>query len=177
MRSGVQKIPVPIDSSLHDLVQDYGAYADCFTVRIAGIVSFSEYVEAFYTSPIFKAERLILRVFAGRPSTDQQAHELATGARDTFAVWRVDCRSPTELLLKEGRTCSWLRIVPPVSGEDQNTVLMFGSAVFSGNQDRGTTSQMGLLFRLLIGPHLIYSRLLLAAARRQLMRTRVQPNP
>lgn len=177
MRARVQQIPVPTDSFLHDQVLMRNAYADCFMVRIAGTVTFSAYVEAFYTTPIFKAERLILRLLARQPSTDQQARELAMGTRDTFAVWRVERRSPTELLLVEGRTCSWFRILPPGSDGEHNTVLMFGSAIFAAKKARGGKPQLGIWFKLLIGPHLIYSRLLLAAARRRLIRTLAQPNP
>jgi len=60
----------------HALLTKYanaGAYTDCFVTEVARIVSHAEFVEAFYTGGLFKVERLLLRVFIARPSTDLQA--------------------------------------------------------------------------------------------------------
>lgn len=45
-----------------------GAYTDCCAVEIARSVSQAEYIEAFYTTWIFKLERLLLGLFVSRPS-------------------------------------------------------------------------------------------------------------
>src|SRR4051812_28810807 len=91
----------------------------------------AEFVEAFYTTAVFKLERLLLRVFAARPSTDGQAGKLARGELSSFAAWSVEGRAPDQLLLSDfsGRTRSWLM----VSASDEPglacTRLYFGSAV------------------------------------------------
>ena len=63
-----------------------GAYADCYVTEIKRSVTHAEYVEAFYTTAVFKAERLILRWCVSRPSTDDEARQLAAGKRDSFAA-------------------------------------------------------------------------------------------
>jgi len=46
-----------------------GAYADCYTTQVPFDVSHAQFIEAFYTTALFKVERAILRLVA-RPSTD-----------------------------------------------------------------------------------------------------------
>jgi hypothetical protein len=138
-----------------------GAYTDCYVTEMPRPVSLAEYVEAFYTSGVFKLERLILKLLVARPSTDQQARELAAGQRDAFAAWRVEARAPDQLLLCDfrGRTRSWLM----TSG----TRLYFGSAVVpsSGSSRK---AGLGFVFTALLGFHRLYSRVLLHAAVRRL---------
>jgi hypothetical protein len=75
-----------------------GAYTDCYVTEVARPVSRSEYVEAFYTTAVFKVERLLLRRIS-RPSTDAQARRLACGALSSFAAWNVEGDAPDQLLL------------------------------------------------------------------------------
>lgn len=91
----------------------------------------SQYVIAFYTNSIFKIERIILKWIVAKPSTDLQAQHLADGSIDTFAAWQVEDRSENQLLLADfqGRTRSWLMVVPLVVGDEVHTRLYFGSAV------------------------------------------------
>ena len=80
----------------HALLTKYansGAYADCFATDIPLTVSHAEFVEAFYTGRLFKLERLLLRVFLSKPSTDFQARQLAAGELNEFAAWRVEARA------------------------------------------------------------------------------------
>lgn len=125
-------------------------------------MSQAEYVEAFYTSGVFKLERLILKLLVARPSTDQQARELAAGQRDSFAAWRVEARAPDQLLMYDfrGRTRSWLS----VSG----TRLYFGSAVVPVASSSPRKAGLGFVFTALLGFHRLYSRVLLHAAVRRL---------
>jgi len=167
--SRVEQRPVPQGSFLDALVQEQGAYADCFAVTVPAHVSFPAYIEAFYTTSVFRAERLILRLIAGRPSTDLQVRELAIGARNSFAVWTVEKRAETELLLKAGRTLSWLRLSAPSDANHPATTLMFGSAVTPITDPRTGKPKLGLIFDLSLGLHLGYSRILLAMARRRLL--------
>lgn len=146
------------------------AYTDCYCIDVAQPVSHARYVEAFYTTAVFKLERLLLRLFASRPSTDAQARALAAGEADSFAAWRVEARAADQLLVCDfsGRTRSWLMVAAgPAAG---TTRLYFGSAVVPVTSGRSGRPKMGAVFGALLGFHKLYSRVLLAAARRRLIR-------
>ena len=74
-------------------------YADCLTASVAGHVTQAAYVEAFYTTALFKLERFALAVLLARPSTDAQARRLARGEIARFAAWTVEARETDEILL------------------------------------------------------------------------------
>lgn len=147
-----------------------GAYTDCYATDMPAAVTQAEFIQAFYTGGLFKLERLLIRLFLSRPSTDAQVRQLAAGEAREFAAWRVEDRTPTELLMCDlaGRTRSWLM----VSAHGTGTRLHFGSAVVPA-RDRATgRARMGFLFKALLGFHKLYSRLLLGSARRRLMNSR-----
>jgi len=148
-----------------------GAYADCYVAEIARTVSHAEFVEAFYTTMVFKLERLILRLLVSRPSTDAQATQLAQGTLSSFAAWSVEGRAPDQLLLSDftGRTKSWL-MVKPESAESTGTRLFFGSAVVPVRDPTSGRPSLGFMFSALLGFHKVYSRVLLHAARSRLSR-------
>ena len=159
----------------HALLARYGGeqgYADCYVATVPRPVSQAEYVEAFYTTGLFKVERRILAVLARRPSTDAQAGELARGLRDRFAAWTVEDRGPDQLLLADavGGTRSWLMTEPDGRG---GTRLYFGSAVVPRRRSDGSARpRMGFLFHALLGFHKRYSRALLSAAGARLQGSR-----
>ena len=144
-------------------------YVDCYSIRVAARVPHAAYVEAFYTSVPFRLERwLLARVRL--PSTDAQAVALATGAAEAFAAWTVAARADRQLLLRDvhGATRSWLMSAPADGG---GTRLYFGSAVTALETDPATGGpRLRARYRRLLGFHRLYSRLLLAAARRRLGR-------
>ncbi|UYV39341.1 hypothetical protein N4R57_10240 [Rhodobacteraceae bacterium D3-12] len=141
-------------------------YTDCFVTEVANTVTFADYVTAFYNTPLFKLERLILRITVKRPSTDADVIALAQGETDSFAAWTVEARADAQILLCDlsGATRSWLML----AHDDTTTRLFFGSAVVPRDGAKG----MGLSFRLLLGAHKLYSRALLASASRRLHRIR-----
>ena len=148
----------------HALLQSFarnGSYTDCYATDVPGTVSYAQYVTAFYTTWVFKLERWILKWAVSRPSTDEQARQLAAGTLDTFAAWSVEQRADNQILMCDflGSTRSWLMVAPQGSG----TRLYFGSAVVA----RGPAG-IGRDYRLLLGFHKLYSRVLLGAARRRL---------
>jgi hypothetical protein len=152
--------------------RDEGAYADCYATEVARRVSLAEYVEAFYTTTLFKVERLILSRLVARPSTDADVRELAAGASDSFAAWSVEARAADQLLLCDfqRRTRSWLMVASIVSDAGAGTRLYFGSAVVPIVRAGQGAPSMGLVFRLLLGFHKLYSRALLSAAASRLSR-------
>lgn len=155
------------------LLQRYrraGAYTDCYKTELDFAVSHSQFVAAFYTTRLFKLERLILHLAVRRGSSDQQALALARAQREQFAAWFVEARAEHQLLLSDYRqqTRSWLMTQPAEPGT--GTLLYFGSAVVDKRIENGQSQGMGLLFRALLGFHKLYSVALLQAARRRLIR-------
>lgn len=144
---------------------------DCFAVAVDRVVSLEAFVFAFYSSAVFRIERLILGILAGAPSTDAGARGLVDGSSLSFAVWRVGARTDTQLLMcdRYERTRSWFRVV---ALNDGRTLLQFGSAVASRSGLRAMPRADGSLFRLLLKFHVIYSQVLLHAAKRRVMRGR-----
>jgi hypothetical protein len=146
----------------------WGKYGDCFSVRVDRVASLADLVFAFYTSPLFRIERLLLRVLAGAPAGDADAHALAQGSATTFSIWYTGERSATQLLMcdRYERTRSWFRVVPLNGG---GTLLQFGSAV-AARPGKAAASASSAVFRLLLGFHILYSQLLLSAAKMGVMR-------
>ncbi len=162
----VRACDVP-QASLLRAYKDGPGFADCYVVEVAGDVSAETFIEAFYTSPLFKVERALLRYLASRPATDEDARRLATDETDGFSAWRVEGRSPSEILLADitGRTRSWLGVSPLDSGgRAAGTALYFGSAVIPRRRKGTTQTDMGWVFHALSGFHRLYSRLLLRSA-------------
>ncbi len=170
--AAIQACALPVDALLWEYLHR-GAYADCYVTEVARHVSHAEYVEAFYTTAVFKAERLLLAWFVSRPSTDLQALELASGKISSFAAWRVEARSPDQVLLCDlrGRTRSWLMCARAVADASASTRLYFGSAVVPMANARSGEPRLGVVFRALLGFHKIYSRVLLRAAVSRLERS------
>jgi hypothetical protein len=164
--SAIQSAAIPASA----LLQAYGAgigYADCYCAELASETSLESFVGAFYTTPLLKVERAILRWFASKPSSDADALELARGTSTKFAAWKVEGRTSNELLLADftGRTRSWLMAESLVTqGGRPSTRLYFGSAVVPLKDKSTGKESMGFGFRALLGFHKAYSRLLLQSA-------------
>ena len=154
--------------------QHEGTYADCYVTAVARPVTQAEYVEAFYTTVLFKVERLLLSWLVSKASTDAQAGQLAAGTLTSFAAWSVEARSANQLLMTDfrGRTRSWLMATSAGSGAFRGTRLYFGSAVVPVVSAKSRTRSLGFVFRVLLGFHKLYSRALLYSARSRLVRTR-----
>jgi hypothetical protein len=141
-----------------------GHYSDCFALDVDGAVTLEAFITAFYSTWLFRAERLVLRVAAKAPSTDQELADLARGAATRFAAWTVEARDDAQILLNAGRTKSCLMVVP-TGGKTQ---LLFGSVVVPEPAKGNTPARLGPVFDTLLGAHKVYSRLLLGAAARKL---------
>ena len=124
----VRRCALP-EAALSQRYRASGAYTDCFCAELPRPVTHAQFVEAFYTTWLFKLERWILRVCVARPSTDGEARALARGERNSFAAWSWR-RARNQILLRDftGRTRSWLMVTsaerPPGSR------LYFGSVSF-----------------------------------------------
>jgi hypothetical protein len=168
--ASIEVCDLPHDALLRRYL-DRGAYADCYVTKLARPVQQAEYVEAFYTTAVFKLERALLSWLIARPSTDAQARELACGRLTSFAAWNVEARETNQMLLSDfqGRTCSWL-MSTRTSGS-RSTTLYFGSAVVPIVDRRSGRRRMGFAFLALLGFHKLYSRVLLRAAVSRLARS------
>lgn len=160
----VHPTALPAESLLRRYQVD-GTYADCFMARVSGKIEHSNFVSAFYTTWLFKIERLILKIAASLPASDEQAIELGLGTRDQFAAWHVEARSRDQLLLCDftGRTRSWLMTAAATNGTP-STCLYFGSAVVPRINPATGVASMGTTYKFLLGFHKLYSRMLLRAA-------------
>jgi hypothetical protein len=155
-----------------------GAFTDCYLARIDGHITHAEFVQAFYTTWLFKLERAVLAVLARAPSSDDDAQALALGQADAFAVWTVERRAADQLLMLErsGATRSWLMVAHP-QGAVPQTLLYFGSALILRRDPRTGQGQMSRVARALLGLHALYSRALLNAARARLLALRAHRSP
>ena len=159
----VEPCEIPADALLRRYRVE-GCFTDCYTTTLAGTIALPAYVEAFYTTPLFRLERAILGV-VGRRSTDEHARALAQGTRAAFAAWTVEDRTADQLLLCDvlGRTRSWLMVAPDDAGNA--TRLFFGSAVVPKRDPRTGELGLGTGYTALLGFHKRYSVALLGAAR------------
>lgn len=169
--TSIRRCELPEDALLRRYLLD-GGYVDCYAAEIPRSVDHADYIEAFYTTSLFKLERALLAWLIDRPSLDRQARALARGELASFAAWTVEARESNQLLLCDlyGRTRSWMMSVPARSGAA--TRLLFGSAVVPVTNRRTGRSEMDLRFRALLGFHKLYSRALLLTAAARVTRLR-----
>lgn len=167
----IRECDLPPNALLQRYHRDDG-YADCYQVDVPGRVELGRYVAAFYTSWLFRAERMILSL-AGHFSTDAEASALARGQRSRFAAWHVEARDEDQLLMRDitGRTRSWFRVAPITAENSERTMLYFGSGVTAVATGEAGRVSIGPVFKTLMPVHIIYSKALLAAARRKIMRS------
>ena len=155
----------PIGSFIAQQAQLVGYYTDCFSIEVSGDVDLSAYINAFYTTPLFRLERLMLCLTPKGRMRDADVVALSRGDTKDMAVWRVEGRRDCEILLSAGSTKSWLMVAPLQGG----TQLFFGSVVVPQRSKRaGGTPRLGPVFDSLLGAHRVYSRLLLGSAAQRL---------
>ena len=169
--TAIQACELPENALLRRYLDERGAYTDCYVTVLTRPVQHAQYVEAFYTTAVFKLERWLLSWLVARPSTDAQARALAAGNLESFAAWNVEARASDQVLLADfrGRTRSWL--MSARSPGAQATRLYFGSAVVPVADRRTGHRKLGSTYQLLLGFHRRYSRVLLRAAADRLDRS------
>lgn len=165
----IETCPLP-DGALLGRYAAPRAFADCYVTEVGLPVTIARFVAAFYTTPVFRLERLILTWALARPSTDAEAEQLASGHTNAFSAWRVEDRRDDQLLMSDvkGRTRSWFMVSPDQVGIAPRTRLYFGSAVLPVVNPETGAAGMSLGFRALLGFHHIYSEVLLYSARLRL---------
>ncbi len=168
-----KKAKLPEQSMLQPYAAFDGCYTDCYVTQIDGAVDLADFVFAFYVTWLFKLERFVLSQIASKPSTDEQARQVANDGINHFAAWRVEQRDTNQLLMCDlsDRTRSWFMTSTTGDGGKNATHLYFGSAVVPVANSTDEKPTLGFLFNALLGFHKIYSRALLSAAKAQLART------
>ena len=160
----------------HALLQRYARpsnHVDCDTTVLRSPATQAEFVEAFYTTALFKVERTLLGWLVQRPAADHDAQQLSLGSVSSFSAWRVEAQEPGQLMLCDftGRTRSWLMAAADAgAAADGGTRLYFGSAVVPPQRRGVAAAGLGWPFHALLEFHRLYSRLLLGAARSRLQR-------
>ena len=164
MTNAIQASPLP-DGALLARYRDMpGAYTDCYSGGVEREVSASQFIEAFYTTALFKCERFVLMLI-GRGCNDADVRALASGEANAFAAWTVEGRTDTQLLVCDfvGLTRSWLMVGARLDGLS-GTQLYFGSAVVPRARDKAGNPRPTVGFSVLQPVHALYARALLRAA-------------
>lgn len=148
-----------------------GAYSDCFYVDIPAEVTLSDYILAFFSTPIFRMERLILNLLPSGRSNKRCVLDLASGSGKKMASWKTERRDENQLLLAVGNgpIRTWL-MVQDNQLSKHTTRLYFGSAVLPTRITKDGHPKLAFVFRMFLGLHIFYSRLLLWWAARDLSR-------
>ena len=159
------------DSTLLTSYRTDNGFTDCYYTDIKYELSFEQYIETFYTTPLFKLERFLLKLGVSQPSTDVQAKQLAQGERDSFSAWTVEQREQNQLLMCDltGSTRSWFQVERIKTSDGPGTRLCFGSAVVAKKDQKTGEYKLGWIFKTLLGFHKLYSIALLYSARRKLL--------
>lgn len=146
--------PLPPEALLQRHTNDPDNYTDCFVKEVLGTVTLADFLAAFYTTPLFRLEHLILRVALRKRCINSDPRDLTNGQSTAFAAWTIEDRDKDQILLCDllGGTHSWFM----VAATEHGTRLYFGSAV---------TPATGIFVRLLMPFHKVYARALLASTK------------
>jgi hypothetical protein len=157
----VDRLP---DMSFLNAHRDAKAYTDGYSLDLPFEVTLADYIEAFYTTWLFKLERLVLAALVAKPSSDQQAAELARCERTRFAAWTVEARAADQILMCDflSKTKSWLMC--------DGKRIYFGSAIVPETVHSNGEAYLGIGFHMLIPFHRLYSKALLRTAASKLIR-------
>ena len=157
-------------SALSSSYQAQGAFVDCYYLDIDQDIGLGKYIQAFYTTPLFKLERSLLSLATFKRAGDDDALELSLGKSDRYSIWTVEEREKNQILMREftGNTRSWF-MVKKANGSETKTRLYFGSVVVPKGKTKNGQASFGGLFHLLGSFHQIYSKALLSAAYKRLL--------
>ena len=149
-----------------------GTHTDCYFTDVPVRVSQEQFVQAFYSTALFRLERFILKWAVSRPSTDIQLAQLAGGHASEFAAWSVEDRTDNQLLMSDfrGRTRSWLMSSHMDVNAGGHSKLYFGSAVVPVANRKTGEQRLGFAYKALLGFHKLYSVALLSAAAARLVK-------
>ena len=77
----------------HSLISEQsmleGYVTDCFSAEVSKAVDLSDLIEAFYKTPLFRLERLVLSFAPSGRLRDTDITALSKGQVDRISVWQV----------------------------------------------------------------------------------------
>jgi len=161
---------VPLDALSVGYLKE-GAFVDCYYIDIPKEVTLEQYIQAFYTTFLFKVERSVLSLVTFTLAKDSEAVDLSLGKTERYSIWTVEKRKSDQILLCEftENTRSWLSVkVIKVEGVI-TTRLYFGSVVIPKSVSENGEGNFGFIFHLLGKFHKVYSKSLLNAAYKKLI--------
>lgn len=155
----IREAQLPETALLQSYAAQPGCYTDAYTCSIPIELSLWDYVEAFYSTRLFKAEKILLRLAIREDETNWDPTTLRKWGRH-FAAWMVEEQTDNELLMCDvsETTRSWFR----VDKTPNSTELYFGSAIVP----KDGANKPPVVARALIMPHKVYSKALLRATAR-----------
>ena len=98
---------------------------NCFRNEIPKTVDLSDFIDAFYKTPLFRFERLVLSLAPTGRMREVDITALSKEQVDRISVWQVETRLDAQILLSAGGTKSWLM----VEEMESRTRLYFGSVL------------------------------------------------
>ena len=158
-------VPLPEHSLIAGQTLHVGYVTDCFRYEIPKTVDLSDLIDAFYKTPLFRFERLVLSLAPTSRMRDVDITALSKEQVDQISVWQVETRLDAQILLSAGGTKSWLKVEQMESG----TRFYFGSVLVPRPSSvEGKPPEVSWFINSLMGAHLMYSLLLLGDAARRL---------
>ncbi|KDO22101.1 hypothetical protein SPRG_10919 [Saprolegnia parasitica CBS 223.65] len=132
------------------------AHVDVLTATMDAPVDLAKFASCFFRSPVFQAERVLLRLLGYGATTDAAIARLDFEPNDAVVVFRVVERTPDEVVLAwalsdDTRGHSWLHVADDGRSIEYATMFEPTRAVHWA----------------LVPFHLVYARVVLAAARYQ----------
>ena len=170
--SKIIKAEIPYDALSARYIEE-GAFVDCYYVEIPKKIALEKFIKAFYTTTLFKIERTILSFVTSRSATNKEAVELSLGESDSYSIWTVESRTSNQIILCDftKKTRSWLMVQVSLTKEAVTTRLFFGSVVVPKKVSDNGHGSFGILFHLFGGFHRVYSKALLNASYKNLLRS------
>ena len=165
----VNVVEPPVNSALNHYVLQPTCYTDCYFVDVPAKIVLSEFIAAFFNTPLFRLERLMLASVASKPTSAKDVTNIAEGKSDVFAVWSGECRDEYQLLMSvaDGPIRSWW-MVSPKNDNQEYSRLYFGSVYLPKSVSSVGEPKMGAIFHIFLSFHKLYSRTLLWLAKREL---------
>lgn len=165
--ASVKTTSLPEESFLQSYQAQDGGYADCFVLEGGepNAPILGDYIFAFFNSPIFRLERVLLKTFLSAPSSTADVEALAFGGGVRLASWQLEERAEDQILLavKNTPVRTWLMVSPP-SPEGGPARIYFGTALVPTERDKAGNPTIPAMYRRFIFFHRAYSKLLLWSA-------------
>ena len=72
----------------------------------------SDFIEAFYKTPLFRLERVVLSLAPKGRMLDADVTALSKGLTDRISIWEVETRHDAQIFLSAGGAKPWLMVQP-----------------------------------------------------------------